>query len=649
MSPSFPLPDEVLRVVSEVLHPRNFFVGNGLALDWQGPVREDVPWEVFRGRLLDCTQTRAQGEFLAWNVHALIDGAPCPEPVLSVKLDGEAGRLHVVRGLPCHVWEGYDSGNSVILSRETVRWVRELVGTLDLAAARDLRRELSLLVSQAVVGTSRLPLTSVEAPLPAFSLGQLAYFPQAAAEMAGALGTVEELLTGALTSQRSLPETARLLEFVLRSAPASELEAAACRFAERWASLGHSPREIPRLLRAVFNEVALSPWTDFAGNALTFLQLLVRQGTLTAEEEIDFLGYLLRQLCRHLTAYDLVIFHHRGANYPDALLLDIALKRYLALVAERPECFSSGDERARIRRRALRQGWLLRRRYEGHAVPDAPTSPGENARVLPPPHVRVPEEQILQAGRRRRRLFAGEGLGERGMDVLRQSIDDLLHPDELCELGKAVFVDRPLGVFKAPVEMDQTLLFSHEAFSRSLARDRLSLAERLELLPDAARRDTLRQRLRDLPVSGLPVSEVQCDEGRIVSLADARRAADDFLLLRTTRRSLDEFLERYDLSALAARFDLGFLTRERRALIVPAPIATGAEERVLTVYDAWLRPRLELGWRRQWGYEVCGGAEHPRGGLQVLGVRGAAVGEQAERQHDLRHESFYLRPRACPP
>ena len=29
---------------------------------------------------------------------------------------------------------------------------------------------------QAVVGTSRLPLTSVEAPLPAFTFGQLAYF-----------------------------------------------------------------------------------------------------------------------------------------------------------------------------------------------------------------------------------------------------------------------------------------------------------------------------------------------------------------------------------------------------------------------------------------------------------------------------------------
>ena len=64
----------------------------------------------------------------------------------------------------------------------------------------------------------------------------------------------------------------------------------------------------------------------------------------------------------------------------------------------------------RLRRRALRQAWLIRRRYEGWPVPDLPTSPGENNRVLPPSHPRVPEEQILQPSRRTRRLYADDPL-----------------------------------------------------------------------------------------------------------------------------------------------------------------------------------------------------------------------------------------------
>ena len=65
---------------------------------------------------------------------------------------------------------------------------------------------------------------------------------------------------------------------------------------------------------------------------------------------MDFLGWLLRQLGRHLTAYDLVVFHHRGANYPDALVLDAVLKAYLIRIERRPELFlddTRDDETAR--------------------------------------------------------------------------------------------------------------------------------------------------------------------------------------------------------------------------------------------------------------------------------------------------------------
>jgi hypothetical protein len=633
--------EQVRQVVPDVLDPRHFFLGDACQLQWEGPVQEEIAWEVFHGRLLDPSHTRLRRSFLAWNVFWMEEAGRAAEPLLAVKLDPEAGQLHVARGILCHVWEGYEADANVYQSREVVRWVRELVGTVTLADVADggqLRRELADLLFRAVIGVSRLPLTSVESPLPAFSLGQLAYFFQPGTDAAGPLRSPQALLSRALTPERPWPEKAKVLEVVLRSASASELEQAARELTQRWQAVGQRASTIPHLLRTLFNEVALSPYTAFVDNTLAFVQLLVRQRAIGAEAEVDFLSWLLRQLGRHLSAYDLVTFHHRGANYPDALLLDAALKRYLALVEEAPALFMTSPEdagqeqaRRRLRRQALRQGWLLRRRYEGLPVPDAPTSPGENARVLPPPHVRIPEEQILQAGKRRRRLFSGDPLdarlGEKAQAVLRQSIADLQVPEELRELGTAVFIDRPLGVFKAAAEPDLTLLLSHEAFSRSLAEDRLRFLS-----------DNLCALLEDLDVRGLPLSAVQCEEGRIVSLADVRRAAADFLLLRTTRQSVADLLDQYDFAPLAGRFALDFLIRDNRCVIVPAPCRPGAPERTLIVYDGQLRPRLELGFRQEQGYLVRGAREWPRGGLQVLRLW---KGEQA---HDLRTEALVLAP-----
>jgi hypothetical protein len=644
--------EQLRETVADVLDPRHFFLGGDAHLEWQGPVHEDLPWEVFQGCLLAPSQTRLRRRLVAWNVFWTDAGGRSAEPILAVKLDAEAGHLHVVRGLLCHVWEGYDAGDNVYLSREAMRWVRELVGTVALGQVADvpeLRRALAGLVFRAVIGTSRLPLTSVESPLPTFSLGQLAYFYQPQANGANGTRSRQALLSRALTAECSWSDKAKVLEAVLRSASTAELEAAARHFA------GHEAGALPRLLRTVFNEAALSPWTGFVDNALAFVQLLVRQGCLERAAEVDFLSWLLRQLGRHLTAYDLVTFHHRGANYPDALLLDTVLKRYLDLVDQTPGLFTSDSATGRRRRRALRQGCLLRRHYEGLPVPDAPTSPGENARVLPPPHVRVSDEQILQVSRRTRRLYEGDPLdrrlGEHVRMVLQQSMADLDVTEELRELGMAVFIDRPLGVFKAPAEPDRTLLLSHEAFSPSTARDRLRLLfDSLGLAADAGQRAAVSQALQQDPaLSGLPLAAVQCEEGRIVSLADVRRAAPDFVLLRTTRQTVGDFLAQYDLAPLAARFALDFLTRDRQALIVPAPSRPGAGERVLTVYDAGLRRRLELGFRWKQGYESRGAMEWVGGGLHALRLWEAVGNEDALRENDLRAEGLILRPARSEP
>src|SRR5262249_20558071 len=219
----------------------------------------------------------------------------------------------------------------------------------------------------------------------------------------------------------------------------------------------------------------------------------------------------------------------------------------------------------RIRRRALRQSWLLRRFYEGLPVPDAPTSPGENLRILPPPYARVPEEQIVVPERRTKRLYADLPqlpVGDQGRKALCQSIADLQYAEELQELGTALFLDRPLGVFKPPGEPDQTLLLSYEAFSRSIANRRLQLlAEQLE---EAGRGTDLtghQRTLRDaLPIEGLPLRATgRSQSPGTVSLDDALRVADDFLLVRMTRQTARDFLAQFDFTRLAKRFGLSYL------------------------------------------------------------------------------------------
>src|SRR5208283_4168384 len=97
-------------------------------------------------------------------------------------------------------------------------------------------------------------------------------------------------------------------------------------------------------------------------------------------------------------------------------------------------------------------------------------------------------------------------LDDAARDLLRQSIDDLRHFAELRELGMALFLDRPLGAFKRPGEPDQTPLLSYEAFSSSIARERLRyLHEELRLFIDETEFGRCLERLPDLPGKAVPV------------------------------------------------------------------------------------------------------------------------------------------------
>lgn len=648
-------PQSVAALLAEMSRPAHFFLGPQLELEWEQRGEQELVWEIFQGRLLDPAHTRQHRSFAAWKLYAtcpMEEGRPS-EPLLALYLDTKAGQLHVVRGLDSYVWEGYDAGGNVYLSRERRKWVRELVCTLRLdqfADVEELRDELACSLFEAVVGTSHLPLSSVESPLPAFSFGQLFYcYRPAAPPTSDPVRGWRSVLADMLAPSLNPREEAHLLETFLHAAPVEEMSDAAAVFVRRWPECGRTAADLPALLRRLFNHVSLSPYTDLVAKTLAFLRALDERGLFHTEQVVDFLSFLLRQIGRHLTAFDLNLFHHRGANYPDALLLDAVLKEYLAVLNRRPDLFVDAvdeDEnlrgQKRIRRRALRQGWLMRRRYEGHAVPDLPTSPGENMRVLPPSHPRVPEDQITQPARRRRQLYADDPLLPhlcgRVAELLRQSFLDLEHPDEWRELGLAVFLDRPLGVGKAAAEPDGTLLLSAEAFSISIARQRLlALAGDVGILPD----DDLVQRLLARPsLPGLPLEAVgEAVRPGTVSLADARRASADFVFLRSTPSSVKAFLAQFDFTPLAQRFPMQDLLCGGNVLI-----ARSATSGRLVIYDAALRSRVELEVAADRGFERRAGQEYPVDGLRVLSISVPLRDKETLQTNYLDHQPLLLPP-----
>ncbi len=637
--------DAVRSLAADLLRAPHFFVVPRIQLDVTHAHAEEVYWEILHGRLLDPPFTERRQTFEAWHVFLTDENGRSAVPVLSVLLDVSAMQVHVIRAIHCHAWEGYHAGDNVYLSRETRKWVRERVGTIELArftALEELRDEMICLLFQAVVGTSRLPLTSLEAPLPAFSLGELAYAyrpnsePPKSSEASDVVAqppmrTFRDLIHHAFFPDLAIQERAKLLETLLHATPTEKLGEAAELLLGRWRTLQHFGEDLLSLLRTMFNEVALSPYTDLVAKTLALLGALEEKQHVTSSVVLDFLAHLLRQLGRHLTAYDLVVFHHRGANYPDALFLDAVLKGYLERIERRPELFADAPEDSetdirskRLRRRALRQAWLLRARYEGHPVPDAPTSEGENARILPAPYVRVQEEQITQVQRRTKRLFSGDPLTVRCSPTIQMaltaSLADLQHSEEMRELGMALFLDRPLGFAKVSLEPDQTLLFSYEAFSRTVADRRLDDIARKLCLLDAATFERLRSALRDFPVPGIAVAALHTPaRPALVSLRDARKVADDFVLMRNTRRTSNAFLEHYDLRATFQCHGIDFLATGRCFLILQG-FGDESPPHDLTIFDDQLRPRVQLEIDARSGYTYRAGVEHPAGGLQVVRV-----------------------------
>ena len=276
-------------------------------------------------------------------------------------------------------------------------------------------------------------------------------------------------------------------------------------------------------------------------------------------------------------------------------------------------------------------------------MPDTPTSPGENARVLPASQPRVPEEQLTQTMRRRRQLFAdvpfASLLSPQAIFVLAQSVADLEHLDERVEMGLGLFIDRPLGYAKQVGEPDLTPILAHEAFSPSIARRRWGELKRmcaeLGIDFDASRLDALFES-GDWP-PGLPHADVAECPRPTAALADVRKVAADFVILRTKPVGLGQMIGNFNLMRTLCehyRIDFGNNSQTPR-LCVQA--YDDARQPVLALYDEHLRRRVELRVDASQGYVRRGGVELPRAGLCVVAV-----------WEDTEHPLMLRRCEVCP-
>ena len=219
---------------------------------------------------------------------------------------------------------------------------------------------------------------------------------------------------------------------------------------------------------------------------------------------------------------------------------------------------------------------------------------------------------------------------------------------ELRELGTALYLDRPLGAFKAPGEPDQTILLSYIAFSRSIARQQLDLLGKDPelLLPDELA--GFRHTLETLAVSGVSVADVPVTpRPGVATLADAAGTAKDFIFVRTISLRAHVFFISFKFEPLFERLGLkeGCVTQ---CLILGRPDHETGEIVVTIWQTGTLHKRMELSMDPRDGYvfkrDILGeGVERPRKGLRVRRIWEEEGGEWRER--DLTGEQLFARPR----
>ena len=111
--------DALIAAITRLWRPGNFYVGNGLRCAWQFETTQAIPWELFRGRLVDSSRAPMRS-FLAWNLLPVQGGQVSSDPLISVLLDETERQIHVTRGYLVYA-QHVDAG---LETHEVRRWTR---------------------------------------------------------------------------------------------------------------------------------------------------------------------------------------------------------------------------------------------------------------------------------------------------------------------------------------------------------------------------------------------------------------------------------------------------------------------------------------------------------------------------------------------
>lgn len=617
--------DSVAQAVSASLVPCAFFAPPEAPLTFAFEPQVTWRWEILAGRLLDPALTREERTFAAWHVQQQVGGRL--EPRVSILLDELQQTLYVVRHIEIRGFEAYESQPNVFESRPVHKWTRELIrsGSLAELATEPSSEHLTAWcaegVYQALCGTSRLPIASHESQLPAFALGLIGYWPALAVQREQGRGAATDPAANVLTSaaadvplasprylaalalQGQLPRSqrAKLLEMALRASTGQQWEEVLAYCARTVAAYEAAAQEFPRLLRVLFNGLGLTPYIPLEKRLIELLER-VAQDSGHVTPLLDTAAWMLLQLARHLTAFDLRTFHNYGADYPDLLLLDALLGWLTSWLDRQPDCLM--DAAASRRRTAWLLAALLRKEHEGLPITPIPTSPGENQRVLPqvPQAAAEPvdDAEIMDPRLRRNQLFAGSELEAAWSPAVRELLvaaaTDLNDAAALRTFGEALFLDRPLGVDRPPEAVDDTPLVSYLAFSRNALTYRLRRLFQWGWIDDTVAEQLLHA-ARQLKVPGFPAAQLPGHpRPGVVSLEDAHLAGSDFVFVRTTRRSLSALLACGKLPLQTVPADVQeWLATGRDVLLIRTGQPNDPQWPFLTAFDAALQPRATFG------------------------------------------------------
>jgi hypothetical protein len=125
----------------------------------------------------------------------------------------------------------------------------------------------------------------------------------------------------------------------------------------------------------------------------------------------------------------------------------------------------------------------------------------------------------------------------------------------------------------------------------------------------------------------------------VASLDDALKVAPDFVLLRTTRDTVNQFLNQHDWLPAKRRYPLDFLWQSKQIVIV-----TGTQgPNTLMIYDPGLR--LEFAFDPRAGHFVHGCHEYPAAGLQLIRAWEPSGENGTMIERDVRGENIRIGPR----